>query len=98
MPKLTVDNIDLWGTEDFLALHKLSHLRVRKHADLLVLESGPADDSLPRARLRRVTKQYWALEMPTATGQWQRTPIRALRKEVLATLIESFPWTLQPLP
>lgn len=98
MPKLPADDIDLWGTENFLARHKLSHLRVRKHADLLVLESGPEDDPFHHARLRRVTKQYWSLEMPTPSGEWQRTPIRAARKEVLETLLESFPWTLQPLP
>lgn len=96
MPKLPADVIDLWGTQDFLTRNRLEHLRVRKHADLLILESGTEDDPLPRARLRRVTKQYWTLEMPTPSGTWQRTPFRGLRKDVLAMLLESFPWTIQP--
>jgi hypothetical protein len=96
MPKLVADIIDLWGTQDFLTRSRLEHLRVRKHADLLILESGPEDDPFPRARLRRVSKQYWTLEMPTPAGKWQKTPLRGLRKDVLAMLLESFPWTLQP--
>jgi hypothetical protein len=97
MPKLAADDIDLWGAQDFLARHSLAHLRVRKHADLLVLESGSAHDPFPRARLRRVTKQYWSLEMPTHSGRWQKTPFRGPRNDVLTTLIESLPWMIQPL-
>lgn len=98
MPKLAADDIDLWGTQNFLARDKsLAHLRVRKRADLLVLESGPEDDPMPRARLRRVTKQYWTLEMPTHAGRWQTTPFRGLRDQVLTLLFESFPWTVQSL-
>jgi hypothetical protein len=96
MPKLAADDIDRWGTQNFLARNQLEYLRVRKHADLLVLESGTEDDPFARARLRRVTKQYWVLEMPIPGGKWQRTPFRGLRIDVLKLLIETFPWTVQP--
>lgn len=97
MAKFTADDIDLWSTQDFLAQRHLTHLRVRRRADLLVLESGPEDDPFAHARVRRVTSQLWTLEMPTHSGKWQKAPVRGLRKDVLTTLVESFPWTLQPL-
>ena len=76
---------------------ELGHLRVRHRADLVTIESGPADDPIPHARLRRVTVNLWRLEMATHTGRWQPTPVRALLDEVLETLVEVFPWTLAPI-
>ena len=49
---------------------ELSHLRVRRRADLLTLESGPTRDPFPHARLRRDTVHLWRLEMATHTGRW----------------------------
>jgi hypothetical protein len=46
MPKLAADDIDLWGTQNFLARDEsLAHLRVRKRADLLC--SNPVPNTTP---------------------------------------------------
>ena len=91
MPKLTAETIDLEGTKVFLQTHDLDHLRARKRGDIIVIET--ADDAAV-ARLRRVSAQYWTLEMATHTGRWEWTPFRATRRELLNMLIEKFPWVL----
>ena len=70
---------------------------LRKRGDLVVIESGPKDDPIPHARLRRVTKQWWTLEMPTHTGRWQKTGLRGQRLAVLQSLVDDFGWMLAPL-
>ncbi len=35
--------------------------------------------------------------MPTHTGRWQKTGLRAQRLAVLQTLVEDFGWTLAPI-
>lgn len=97
MVKYPADEIDVDGTEAFLRQHGLEHLRVRKRGDTLTLLSGPDNDPIPHARLRRVSSQWWSLEMPTHTGRWDRTPLRAPRLAVLTALVEQFPWTLTPI-
>jgi hypothetical protein len=74
----------------------LAHLRVRRRADLIVIESGPDDDPNPRARLRRVGVHQWRLEMATHTGRWETTPFQAQRDELVQLLVENFGWTLAP--
>ena len=44
-----------------------------------------------------MTKQDWSLDMPTHTGRWQKTGLRAQRLAVLQTLVEGFGWTLAPI-
>ena len=97
MAKHPADEIDVDGTEAFLRERGLDHLRVRKRGDTLTLLSGPDDDPVPHARLRKVSRQWWRLEMPTHTGRWDNTGLRAPRTEVLQTLVEQFPWTLTPI-
>ena len=77
-------------------LHKqgYEHLRVRRHGALLVIESGPAKDAVKHARLRRVTVQYWTLEMSTHTGKWQSTGLRDVKDNVVEKLVHDFGWTL----
>jgi hypothetical protein len=70
------------------------HLRVRRRADLLVLESGPSNAPWPHARFRRETVHLWRLEFPTQTGSWETTPFRDQLARLLDTLINDFPWTL----
>ena len=74
----------------------LTHLRTRRRADLLVIESGPKDNPWPRARLRRVGVHRWRLEMATHGGRWETTPFLAQRDELVMLLVESFGWTLAP--
>ena len=77
--------------------HGLSHLRVRRRAALLTLESGPEYERIPHARLRRVGVHRWQLEMATHTGRWQATPLRTSLEEAIEMLIYEFGWTLQPI-
>jgi hypothetical protein len=82
---------------DFLAEREgLSHLRVRQRADLLVLESGPIDDPIPHARLRRVAVHLWTLECAAHTGRWEKTGFRGLLEPLLDTLLSTLPWIVAP--
>jgi transposase len=74
----------------------LEHLRARKRADLITLESGPQDDVVPHTRLRRVGVQKWQIEMPLRGGGWDRTPLRGQLTEQLDLVITQFPWMLAP--
>jgi hypothetical protein len=95
--KYPADEIDVDGTEAFLRQHGLEHLRVRRRGDTLTLVSGPENDPIAHARLRKVSSQWWTLEMPTHTGRWDKTGLRAPRLDVLTALVEQFPWTLTPI-
>ena len=72
----------------------LDHLRARKRADLITLESGPKDDVVPHTRLRRVGVHKWQIEMPLRGGGWDRTPLRGQLTEQLDLVITQFPWML----
>jgi hypothetical protein len=74
----------------------LEHLRVRERADLLVLESGPIDDPIPHARLRRLGREMWRLEMATHTGRWQVTPDHGPLRLLLQRLTQTYGWILAP--
>jgi len=86
---------DARAVEHFLRQHPdLAHIRVRHHARLITLESGPADDPVLHARLRRLAATLWQLEMATHTGRWEPTPFRASREDLLKLLLGNFGWTL----
>jgi hypothetical protein len=55
MPKVLAEDghIDQ-VTKTFATYDGLEHLRVRRRADLVVVESGPAKDPIPHARFRRI--------------------------------------------
>lgn len=74
----------------------LEHLRARRRADLITLESGPEDDPIPHARLRRVAVHLWAIECATHTGRWERTGFRGLLDDVLDLLVSTLPWIVAP--
>jgi len=97
LAKQSADEIDIDVTEAFLAERGLDHLRIRKRGDTLTLLSGPDDDPVTHARLRKVTRQWWTLEMPTHTGRWDKTGLRGPRLEILEALATQFPWTLTPI-
>jgi hypothetical protein len=72
----------------------LDHLRVRRHADVLVIESGPKKNAYKHARLRRVTKYLWRLEMAKPRGGWEPTPFRGPLNELLPMLTDTFGWVV----
>lgn len=53
----------------------LAHLRARRRADFVIIESGANEDPWPHARLRRVGVHRWRLEMAKHTGRWETTPL-----------------------
>ena len=74
----------------------LAHLRVRRRGSVLTIESGPKDDALQHARLRRVTLHKWTLEVATHMGEWQVTGLREPLPDLVRTLQLQFPWVLVP--
>jgi hypothetical protein len=98
MAKFPADEIHVWSVQDFIDEYRgLKHLRPRKRGDTVILESGPKDDAIAHARIRRVTSQWWALELPERSGRWSQVPfIRAPLREVLDQLRKEFPWLLKP--
>jgi hypothetical protein len=70
------------------------HLRTRKHGAAVIVESGPAADSVKHLRLRRDTIHLWRLDMATHTGRRQATPFLAQLQELVSMVLESFPWTI----
>ena len=97
MTRFQAEARDAHSAEAFFAQYpSLSHLRVRRRGDLLTLESGPQNDPLRHARLRRVTVHLWRLEMPAAPDRWNSTPFRDQLGALLEMLVQKFPWTLAP--
>ena len=74
-----------------------THLRARKRGVAVIVESGRADDPVHHFRLRRDTVHLWRLDMATHTGRWQSTPFRAQLDELVAMVVDSFPWTIAPI-
>jgi hypothetical protein len=97
MARYCAESWDASELQRFLHEQGHGHLRVRRHGALLVIESGLEDDPVRHARFRRVTVQYWTLEMATHTGQWQPTGLRAGLDEVRESLVRDFGWTLSPI-
>lgn len=83
------DLTDLLATRD-----GLGHLRVRRRADLLTLESGPKADPILHARFRRASVHYWTLECASHTGRWERTGFRDTLPQLVDLLVTTLPWTI----
>lgn len=74
----------------------LQHVRARRRADVLTLESGPKNDVVPHTRFRRVGVHKWQIEMPLRGGGWDRTPLRGQLVESVHLVVTQFPWMLAP--
>jgi|SRR5574338_523726 hypothetical protein len=96
MPQFAEDPLALISLKNIIEKHGLAHLRARKHGDLLIIESGPKQNPVHHLRMRRVTRQWYALEIPDHP-HWQRVDIRARAHVVLETVIREFPWLLTPI-
>lgn len=83
-----------WLHEHFRGKDTLGHLRARKRARVVTVESGPATDPISHVRFRRDTVSLWLLEMPTHDGRWEVTPYRD-RLSTLMELVETeFYWMI----
>ena len=93
MPKLRAE--EAHADEVIRLLHKRrkKHLRAVRRGVVITLVSGEVDDPVAHARMRRVSEQYWRLEMPSH-GRWQRTPVESKLGDLVSTLINVFGWTL----
>jgi hypothetical protein len=88
---------DAEAVTNYFAARGLKHLRARKHGYLVIIESGPPEDPIAHARLRRDTVHLWTLEIATHMGRWEKTGYRDLRDKLLELLVSAFPWTIAPL-
>jgi hypothetical protein len=97
MPKLVAHELDLESVTAFIDRHReLRHLRARKRSDTITLESGPKSDPIKHMRFRKVTRQWWTVEMATHTGRWELTPFREPLLPLIEFVASSFPWLLVP--
>ena len=97
MVKYSAETYEASDLQKFLREKGHKHLRVRKYGALLIIESGPNDDPVSHARFRRVTVNYWTLEMATHTGKWEHTGLRGLLDDLRQMLVEDFGWVLTPI-
>jgi hypothetical protein len=81
---------------ELLQAQDLAHLRVRRRGGILTIESGPKDDVVQHARLRRLAKHLWTLEVATHMGNWQATGLRSPLPDIAHVLHQQFPWVLVP--
>lgn len=91
LPAETFHATDVQGV---LRKHGLKHLRVRRHGNTLAVESGPEQKPFKHFRLCRDTVHLWRLEMAGRGQRWEKTPFRDQLRNLVATVIENFPWTL----
>jgi transposase len=84
--------------EDFLVNRpELAHLRIRRRGPLITLESGPTNDPILHARVRRLSVHCWTLECATHMGRWEPTGERATLGKLLRLAVESYPWVFEPV-
>lgn len=88
---------DVSAVASFLAASTFKHLRCRKRANTLVIESGPADDAFPRLRLRKLASKNWGVDASTHTGRWEAMPFQGPLLELLPMVVDRFPWLLEPI-
>lgn len=92
---LAATDDDVQGVETFLRrFPELAHLRVRRRAAVVTLESGTPAHPISHARLRRQTAKIWQLEMANHMGRWQPTPFCGSCDELVEALVGNFGWTL----
>jgi len=97
VPVLAADEDDAEDLRDLLhGDPELRHLRVRKRAAVLTVESGPNKDPVQHVRLRRITLHKWTLEIATHMGDWQPTGDRAFMKDLVVLIREQCRWVLRP--
>lgn len=93
MPKLAADPSHLDSVAHWILRNpELAHLRAKRRGDLITLVSGPEGDSIPHARIRRVTTQWWTLELSVRAGRWEPTGLRSTILEVLDAAASELPW------
>jgi len=88
---------DAAGAQRLLSILGYPHLRARLLRGTVLVESGPADDPHIHFRLSPLSHGAWRLDVPSASGRWQRTPVYGPRGNVIAELHQDFFWLLAPV-
>jgi len=97
VPKPLAEDDHVEDVVDYFKKKRLTHLRARRRADLVVVESGPAKDPIAHVRFRRVAVHLFVLECATHTGRWQPTGFRGTLAQLLEALSTTFPWMLKKI-
>ncbi len=95
MPKYHAEDYHPKTVERLLHERGLTHLRARKHGAAVIVESGPPDDPVKHLRLTRDAVHLWLLDIADHRGRWERTGERASVENLVALVMDNFPWTLQ---
>jgi len=85
------------GFAQMLEQRGLEHLRVRARGKTLNIESGPEDDPVKHARLKRDTVHLWILQVADHKGRFQPTGLRADLDTLFEILVHDFGWLLEPI-
>jgi len=89
-----------WSFDDVaqaLGKRGFEHLRVRARGQVLTIESGPEDDPVKHARLKRDTVHLWILEIADHKGRFSSTGLRNDWPALVDALIRDFGWVLEPV-
>lgn len=98
MPKLAAEDQHLQTVQRLLKARRITGLRARTYGATVIVESGPSEDPHRHIRLTRDSVHLWRLDIADHRGRWEHTPFRANLEELISTVAEMFPWTLQAEP
>lgn len=91
----TVSEAEISVVKAFLKARKLKHLRCRRRAAAVIIESGPEDDALGHLRLRKLSATTWAVDEFHHSGRWASLPIQAPLSDALGAVVADFSWVLE---
>jgi hypothetical protein len=93
---MQTDFMDLDVLEDMMERKGLDHLYARKHGAHIVIYSKEDGEKVKRARLTKVSAQYFQIGMADHRGKWESTPFRGTMDEMLHLLVHDFGFALAP--
>jgi len=80
---------------DYFKKKRLTHLRARRRADLVVVESGPAKNPIAHVRFRRVCRPSLRARVRHSHRPMAATGFDGSLDDLLDTLMSAFPWVLR---
>lgn len=90
--------LDRYILEEQLEKQGWTHLQVRVHGPHLIVCSQEDGERWNRARLTKVSAQYYTLSMANHRGKWESTPYRGTIGEISDLLTKQFAFALAPWP
>lgn len=89
-----VSEAEISVVRTFLTEKRFKHLRCRRRAAAVIVESGPEDDALGHLRLRKLSATTWAVDEFHHSGRWAPLPIQASLSDALGAVAADFSWVL----